>query len=68
MDRARCVTKSFFTFVVLTPEMHTSYNVGVVAYLLKIFSAEDVTLAERESAVLRFREALESALGNEALV
>ena len=48
--------------------MHTSYNVGVVAYLLKIFSAEDVTLAERESAVLRFREALESALGNEALV
>ena len=37
-------------------------------YLLKIFSAEDVTHAERESAALRFRAALESTLGSEELV
>lgn len=39
-----------------------------LAYLLKIFSTDDVTAAERESAVRRFRAALENALGNEALV
>ena len=39
-----------------------------MAYLLKIFTADDVTAAEREQAVLRFRAALESALGDAALV
>ena len=39
-----------------------------MTYLLKIFSAEDVTHAERESAMLRFRAALEGSLGDEALV
>lgn len=39
-----------------------------MAYLLKIFSAEDVTPAERDLAVQRFRAALESTLGGEGLV
>ena len=39
-----------------------------MTYLLKIFSAEDVTAAERELAVLRFRAALEEVLGDASLV
>ena len=39
-----------------------------MTYLLKIFSAEDVTATERELAVLRFRSALDNALGDGALV
>ena len=39
-----------------------------MAYLLKIFTAEDVTPFEREQAALRFRAALEGALGDEAFV
>ena len=39
-----------------------------MAYLLKIYSAEDVTDTERELAVQRFRVALESMLGSETLV
>jgi hypothetical protein len=39
-----------------------------VAYLLKIFSAEDVTNTDRELAAQRFRAALEAALGDAALV
>lgn len=37
-------------------------------YLLKIFTADDVTPVEREQAVQRFRKALESTLGDAALV
>lgn len=37
-------------------------------YLLKIFSAQEVTVAEREQAASRFRAALESSLGDESLV
>jgi non-ribosomal peptide synthetase component F len=39
-----------------------------LAYLLKIFSSEDVTGADRVLAVQRFRTALEAALGDAALV
>ena len=37
-------------------------------YLLKIFSADDVTAIERSQAEKRFRTALEDALGDAALV
>ncbi len=37
-------------------------------YLLKIFSADDVTEAERGVAIQRFRSALEEALGDASLV
>ena len=39
-----------------------------MTYLLKIFSAENVTAAERELAVHRFRAVLDNALGDAALV
>lgn len=39
-----------------------------MTYLLKIFSAEDVTAAERDLAVHRFRAVLDNALGDAALV
>ena len=39
-----------------------------MAYLLKIFTADEVTDGQREQAVKRFRVALESALGDERLV
>jgi hypothetical protein len=39
-----------------------------MAYLLKIFSADDVSEGERQLAIQRFRGALEGALGDEALV
>ena len=39
-----------------------------MSYLLKIFSADDVTAIEREQAEKRFRTALEDALGNASLV
>lgn len=37
-------------------------------YTLKIFTADDVTEAQREGAVQRFRRALGEALGDERLV
>lgn len=37
-------------------------------YTLKIFTADDVTAAQLEGAVERFRRALEEALGDERLV
>lgn len=37
-------------------------------YLLKIFSADDVTQAERDVAITRFRSALDAALGDGSLV
>ena len=37
-------------------------------YLIKIFSADDVTAVQRDQAEKRFRNALESALGDAALV
>lgn len=39
-----------------------------MSYLLKIFTADDVTDAERELAVKRFRAALEESLGDEEMV
>jgi hypothetical protein len=39
-----------------------------MTYLLKIFSADDVTDAERAVAVERFRSALEETLGDGSLV
>lgn len=39
-----------------------------MTYLLKIFSADDVTDAERAVAVERFRSALEETLGDASLV
>jgi non-ribosomal peptide synthetase component F len=39
-----------------------------MTYLLKIFSADDVTDAERAVAVERFRAALEETLGDASLV
>ena len=39
-----------------------------MAYSLKIFSSQDVSDAEREQAVLRFRAALDASLGDAALV
>jgi hypothetical protein len=39
-----------------------------MAYSLKIFSADDVSAAQRELAVARFRAALEETLGDERLV
>jgi hypothetical protein len=39
-----------------------------MAYVLKIFAAEDVSDAERQAADLRFRHALEEALGSADLV
>jgi hypothetical protein len=39
-----------------------------MSYLLKIFSADEVTAIERDQAEKRFRAALEDALGNSALV
>ena len=37
-------------------------------YTLKIFTADEVTDAQRDLAVNRFRAALENALGNELMV
>ena len=37
-------------------------------YILKIFTADEVTDAQRDLAISRFRAALENALGNEFLV
>ena len=37
-------------------------------YTLRIFTADEVTDAQRDLAVSRFRAALENALGNELLV
>jgi len=37
-------------------------------YLLKIFTADEVTDAQREVAIKRFRKALEGVLGDERLV
>ncbi|MDB5889452.1 MAG: hypothetical protein JWP47_283 [Polaromonas sp.] len=39
-----------------------------MAYLLKIFTADDVGITEREQATQRFRAALEASLGDESLV
>ena len=39
-----------------------------MTYLLKLFSADDVTHAERTAAVLRFQSALEETLGDASLV
>ena len=39
-----------------------------MTYLLKIFSADDVTVSERASAELRFRAVLDDMLGDPALV
>ena len=39
-----------------------------MAYLLKIFSADDVSAADRELAQVRFRAALEDILGDASLV
>ena len=39
-----------------------------MTYLLKIFTAEDVSDTQRESAANRFRFALEQSLGHESLV
>ena len=39
-----------------------------MTYLLKIFSAEDVTAVERELAMQRFRTVLDDALGDASLV
>lgn len=39
-----------------------------MAYLLKIFSADDVTESERAVATQRFRSALEASLGDVSLV
>lgn len=39
-----------------------------MAYLLKIFTADEVTDVQRELAVKRFKTALEGALGDERLV
>ena len=39
-----------------------------LAYILKIYSAEEISLVERESAVQRFCAALEAELGDAALV
>jgi hypothetical protein len=65
---ARGVTKLFFTST-----LHKQENIPVstdsqMAYLLKIFSADDVTEADRELAAQRFRTTLENALGDAALV
>lgn len=40
----------------------------LMPYLLKIFTADEVTDAQRDLAVKRFRAALEHALGDESLV
>jgi len=40
----------------------------LMPYLLKIFTADEVTDAQRELAVKRFRTALDDALGDERLV
>ena len=37
-------------------------------YLLNIFTADEITPVQREQAVQRFRQALESTLGDAALV
>ena len=39
-----------------------------MTYQLRIFTAEDVSEAERAAATLRFRSALDAALGDAALV
>jgi hypothetical protein len=39
-----------------------------MAYKLKIFTAEDVSEGERETAAIRFRAALDESLGDENLV
>lgn len=39
-----------------------------MTYSLKLYVPDDTTPAEREAAERRFREALESALGDESLV
>ena len=39
-----------------------------MAYTLKIFTAEDVSDAERQQAAQRFRAALDDTLGDESLV
>ncbi len=39
-----------------------------MSYLLKIFTADEVTDAQRQLAVKRFRTALEDSLGGEQLV
>ena len=39
-----------------------------MTYQLKIFTPDDVTPAQRDSAVQRFRAALDGALGSDAIV
>ena len=48
--------------------MRLTRPTGNMAYLLKIFSADDVTDTERAVAVQRFRSALEATLGDASLV
>ena len=48
--------------------MHLYQPTLNMAYLLKIFSADDVTEADRELAAQRFRTTLADALGDEELV
>ena len=48
--------------------MHVCELNSNMEYVLKIFSADDVTEAERDVAIQRFRAALEAALGDASLV
>ena len=69
---ARDVTKLIFTKrvdickAVFKAVLH--FQPTHMAYLLKVFSADDVSQAERDAAEKRFRAALEAALGDESLV
>lgn len=48
--------------------MHVFRLICTMAYLLKIFSADEVTEAERAAAEERFRSTLEETLGDASLV
>ena len=49
-------------------ENQADFSFMPMPYLLKIFTADEVTDTQRELAVKRFRTALEGALGDECLV
>jgi len=58
----------FFYISPFQMENTVCFNRLCMAYLLKIFTADDVSDAQRDLAVARFRVALEKSLGDALLV
>jgi hypothetical protein len=66
---ASCKRRNEIIFYILCFQVKTRVlRLLPMPYMLKIFTADDVTDAQREQAVDRFRAALDGALGDERLV